>query len=285
MTVKEARRFAATYLAQRNLLSPREDAELILLSVLECDRTFLLSRPEQMLSIPQERVFHQWLRKRGEHYPLQYLRGTQEFYGREFLVTPAVLIPRPETELVVETSLSLLQGCDEDEVYVLEVGTGSGCIAVTLACEDPRIMTTATEISATALSCARRNAEKHACLHRIEFLLGDAARPVVNRGPHYHLLVSNPPYVGRLREHEVEISVARYEPREAVFAGELGLDVYRGLLSDGKAVLRPDGCLVVELGHDIGGPVRSLGRAQGWVRSELLKDLSGVDRCAIFRVQ
>ena len=285
MTVKEASRLATGYLAERNLRSPREDAELILLSVLQCDRTFLLSHPEQILSVSQQRVFHQWLLKRGEHYPLQYLRGAQEFYGREFTVTPSVLIPRPETELVVESALNFLRSWEDEPLRVLEVGAGSGCIAVTLACEDPRILVTATDISAAALKCARRNAEKHGCLDRIEFVLSDTLKGLSQRGSFYHLLVSNPPYVGRRYEHRVEIAVARYEPREAVFAGELGMNVYHELLREGKAALRPGGCLIVELGYDVGEQVQSLSKKMGWCVAEMLKDLSGIDRCAILRVK
>ena len=283
VTVKEAVRFATLYLGERNLKFPRQDAELILLSILRCGRTFLITHPERALSAAEEQVFHQWLLKRGEHYPLQYLRGVQEFYGREFAVTPAVLIPRPETELLVEAALSFLSGIEEERLQVLEIGTGSGCVGVTLACEDPRVAVTATDISAAGLECARRNSEKHGCFHQVEFLLGDALMPVIERKSHYHLLVSNPPYVSSWQRAEVEISVERYEPPEAVFAEESGLAVYGKMLRDGRDILRPAGRLMFEIGYGLGERLYPLAGGNDWRLVEVLKDLSGIDRCAIFR--
>ncbi len=283
VTVKEAVRFATLYLGERDLRFPRQDAELILLSILRCARAFLLAHPERVLSPAEEQVFHQWLLKRGEHYPLQYLRGVQEFYGREFAVTPAVLIPRPETELLVGAALDFISGIEGERVQVLEIGTGSGCIGVTLVCEDPRVEVTATDISAAGLECARRNSERHGCFHQVEFLLGDALMPVIERKSCYHLLVSNPPYVGFWQRREVEISVQRYEPPEAVFAEESGLALYHKLLRDGKDVLQPTGRLMLEIGYDLGEQLFPLARGNAWRLVEVLKDLSGIDRCAIFR--
>lgn len=283
MTVREARQVAADYLAGRNLTTPREDAELILRSILQCDRTFLWAHPERELSAAEEKIFHQWLCRRGEHYPLQYLRGVQEFYGREFVVTPAVLIPRPESELLVEAALHYLHELPDERPAVLDVGTGSGCVAVTLACEDPHLAVSATDISAAALECARRNAERTGCLDRVEFLLGDALSPVADRPATYHLIVSNPPYV-RTGDAEAERSVVEYEPREAVFAGESGLEIYAKLFGQGAAVLRPDGRLIVELGYGIGQGVCRLAAEHGWAPVELRKDLAGVERCGIFRL-
>ena len=282
ITAKEAIRLAIQYLNERNLRFPREDAEVILLSILGCDRVFLLTHPERVLSVIEEQVFHQWLCKRGEHYPLQYLRGVQEFYGREFEVTPAVLIPRPETELLVEAALHFLRGIEEEHLWVLEIGTGSGCIAVSLACEEPRVGLTVTDVSRGALDCARRNSEKHECLHRLEFLLGDALMPVVDRKFHYHLLVSNPPYVDWLQKDTVEPSVSRHEPREAVFSGNSGLDVYTKLLRNGRENLRRSGRLMVEIGYGAGEPLFRLADENGWRLAQVLKDLSGIERCAIF---
>lgn len=283
MTIQEAVRFGTDYLAERNLKTPRRDVELILMSILQRDRTFVLAHSQYELSPAQEQVFHQWLLKRGEHYPLQYLRGVQEFYGREFLVTPAVLIPRPETELVVETSLAFLRTLNAKSLEVAEVGCGSGCIAVTLACELPQVRVSAVDVSAAALECTRCNAERHACLQRVNCFPGDTLQPLAACRRFFHLLVSNPPYVASLEREAVERSVAEYEPAQAVFAGEEGMDVYRKLFAQGPALLRPEGRLIVELGYDRADQVRQLAGEQGWVLEELRKDLSGLERCAIFR--
>jgi len=164
LTVKEALQSAAGYLAKRRLRSPRQDADLLVASVLQRDRTFLYTYPEHQLSSAQQDLFQQWLIKRGEHYPLQYLRGKQEFYGREFSVRPGVFIPRPETELVLEAALGLLRECPEEQLRAADVGTGSGCIGITLVCEEPRVVVTATDVSPIALKVARQNAKKHRCL-------------------------------------------------------------------------------------------------------------------------
>lgn len=282
MTILEATRFATAYLAERNLRAPRQDAELILLGILNRQRSFLLANPDYELSAREEKIFHEWLLKRGEHYPLQYLRGSQEFYGRAYEVTAGVLIPRPETEILVDASLELLQNTEVERLFVLDIGTGSGCIAVTLACELPRLELTATDVSTDALQCSRRNAERFGCLHRIEFLQGDVLDPVAGRESCYHLVVSNPPYVGFQSREQVDQSVQEYEPSEAVFAGESGLEIYWKLFAGGRNVLRPGGRLIVELGYGIQEQVEDLAKGKGWELEKMLKDLAGIDRCAIF---
>jgi len=204
VTVKEALQSAASYLSKRRLRSPRQDAELLVASVLQRDRTFLYTYQEHQLSTAQKHLFQQWLIKRGQHYPLQYLRGKQEFYGREFSVRPGVFIPRPETELVLETALGLLRERPEDQLRAADVGTGSGCIGITLACEEPRVVVTATDVSPIALKVARQNAKKHRCLDRVEFLEGQTLNPVRNRLGYYHLVVSNPPYVSSEERNRVD---------------------------------------------------------------------------------
>ncbi len=282
MTVKEAIQSAAQYLGERNLRAPRQDAELLVASILEQDRTFLYTYPERRLSPSQKQLFHQWLAKRGEHYPLQYLRGRQEFYGRQFWVRPGVFIPRPETELVLETALALLRENRSKQLFAADIGTGSGCIAITLAREEPRVLVTATDISGDALQVAHRNAEVHRCLDRIEFRAGPTLEPLKGRHSYYHLIVSNPPYVSHLEKKSVDISVNRYEPSEAVFAGKSGQEVYRRLFCEAKSVLRPQGKLVVDLGCDGKESVSRLARKNGWVLNDSKKDLAGRDRCAIF---
>ena len=282
MTVKEALQSAASYLAKRRLRSPRQDAELLVASILQRDRTFLYTYPEHHLSTAQKHLFQQWLIKRGQHFPLQYLRGKQEFYGREFSVRPGVFIPRPETELVLETALGLLRESPEEELRAADVGTGSGCIGITLACEEPRVVVTATDVSPIALKVARQNAKKHGCLDRIEFLQGQILKPVKDRLGYYHLIVSNPPYVSSEEKNRLDPSVDQHEPREAVYAGESGQEIYKQLFSETQEVLRAQGKLVVELGEGARQGIRRLAQEKGWILEDSRKDLAQIDRCAIF---
>ena len=283
MTVKEAVQFAEVYLAERAIQLPRQDAELLVASVLQRDRAFLYGHPERELLSAQECLFYLWLTKRGAHYPLQYLRGKQEFYGREFIVRPGVFIPRPETELLVETGITLLQGKSDDRLRVADVGTGSGCIAITLACEDPRVALTAIDASPQALELARQNTEVHRCCDRVEFFRGDTLSPAIDRHSYFDLILCNPPYVSWRDHHLVELSVKRYEPSQAVFAGDSGLEVYKKVFRQGRSALHPQGALVLELGHECKNDVTELGRLEGWALSRVRVDLAGIDRCAVFQ--
>ena len=285
MRVEEALQFAGEYLGEHQLRWPREDAELLVASILQCDRVFLYTHPEKPLSSRQERLFHEWLVKRGERYPLQYLRGRQEFYGREFLVRPGVFIPRPETELLLEAALDILRLSREEELRVADVGTGSGCVAVTLTCEEPRVRVAAIDKSPTALQAARLNAESHRCQGRIDFYEGDVLRPLESQHLRYHLVVSNPPYVSNFDRESVDLSVSRYEPDEAVFSGESGHEVYLELFRQAGGVLHPEGKLVVELGWGEAGSVSRLAAEHGWSLEGMRKDLAGTDRCAIFELR
>ncbi|TDI11868.1 MAG: peptide chain release factor N(5)-glutamine methyltransferase [Acidobacteria bacterium] len=282
VTVQEALQSAADYLAKRRLRSPRQDADLLVASVLKRDRTFLYTHPEHPLSTAQKHLLQQWLIKRGEHFPLQYLRGKQEFYGREFSVRPGVFIPRPETELVLEAALGLLRESPEEHLRAIDVGTGSGCIGITLACEEPRVVVTATDVSPIALQVAHQNAKKHRCLDRLEFREGQTLNPVKDRPGYYHLVVSNPPYVSHQERNRVDASVDKHEPHEAVYAAESGQAIYKQLFSEARKVLRDQGKLVVELGEGAKQGICRLAQAKGWVLEGSRKDLAHIDRCAIF---
>ncbi len=285
MTIKEALQFGASYLAEHQLRSPREDAELLVASILQCERSFLYTYPEEQLSSGRQRLFHQWLTRRGQHYPLQYLRGKQEFYGREFLVRPGVFIPRPETELLLEAALELLGQSLEKELQIADVGTGSGCVAVTLACEEPRARVAAIDISSAALQAARQNAEFHRCQGQIRFYEGAALHPLKAQQQRLHLVISNPPYVSTLDRESIDLAVSRYEPDEAVFSGKSGHEMYLELFRQGGEVLRPEGKLIVELGWGEAASVTRLAEENGWFLEETRKDLAGTDRCAIFGVR
>lgn len=284
-TASEAIESATRIFAEHRIRNPRQDAELLLQTVLRKERSFLFAHPEHPLNRKQQIQFNEWIELRSQHYPVQYIRGRQEFFSREFLVTPSVLIPRPETELLVEVSLRHLEESDEGTL-VLDIGTGSACIAVTLACEVPHLSLVATDISPEALEIARRNARAHGCDQRIRFLLGDCAGAIGHGTLRFQLIVSNPPYVstGEAENEGMDRSVLRYEPHRALFAGPTGLEVYRKIFSQAGDLLRSGGVLVLELGYGRIQSVCRLAEASGWVLSESHRDLAGIERCAVFRL-
>lgn len=248
------------------------DAELLLMHVLACDRTYLLTHPETQLTAEQYAVYDAWLTRRARHEPVQYIVGEQEFFGLKFRVTPDVLIPRPETEHLVEAALART---DRDaSLHIADVGTGSGAIAVALAHAFPRARVTALDISAAALAVAQENAESHGVGDRIRFLESDVLEAVA--GEQFDMIVSNPPYVAE--GEELEPQVRDYEPGSALFAGPEGLDVYRRLIRQAQAALKPDGWLLLEIGHGQRGAVAQL--LAGWGNVSNIADLQGIPRVA-----
>ncbi len=276
-TVQEALRWATGELgavADR----PRVEAEILLASLLGRGRAYLLAHPEATVGDEVAVAFSARVRRRAEGEPLPYLTGRMEFFGLEFAVTPDVLIPRPETELLVEEALSWLER--RPGARAVDVGTGSGCIAVTLALHAPHLRVCAVDLSTAALTVARDNARRHGVADRLLFLQGDLLQPL--RGP-FDLVVSNPPYVATTEWDSLPPSVRR-EPRLALLAGSDGLDALRRLLPQAAACLRADGLLLVEMGERQGEVVASLARRcfpQADVA--ILSDLAGKER--LLRVQ
>ena len=281
MTVGEAVRQGTWHLKRNRIRCPRLDAELMLGSILGRPRAYLLAHPGMRLASGQAARWESWLRKRGEHYPLQYLLGNQEFYGRSFAVGPGVLIPRPETELLVDVCLERLDGMAQPNPRVLDVGTGSGVIAVTLAAERQGARVTATDVSRRALAVARKNATRHGCESRVEFLEGRTLSALAGRPGRWDLVVSNPPYVATADCGTVDRSVAAYEPCEAVFAGRDGMEMYEALLEGCPSVMEPSAPLVVEIGAGAKERVCRSARRWSWRELEVRKDLAGIERCLV----
>jgi len=281
VTIREALRAGSRILADAQIRTVEQDTRLLLQSATGLSLAQILAHPETVLPIDQEERFTQLVHRRADFYPLQYLVGEQEFYGRSFVVTPDVLIPRPETELLVERAVEQLKSFEQDEIRVVDIGTGSGCVSVTLALENQRVRMTATDISEAALDVARANASRHGCLDRIEFLVGDTLEPVRTRLGQFSLIVSNPPYVS-VDSEQVDVSVALYEPRQAVFAGPSGLEIYFKIFDQARALLSPGGFLILELGYGVLSGVRAAGEQHGWILDSVAEDLAGIDRCAVF---
>ncbi len=250
--------------------SPRLEAEVLLAHVLGASRTMLLTHPEHTLALDQLSNYQSLISRRASGYPLPYLTGRVEFYGLEFEVTPEVLIPRPETETLVDLAIA------RQPMSIVDVGTGSGCIAVSLAVRLPEAVVYAIEISPAALAVARRNVERHGVAGRVRLMAGDVLSP--RPGP-VDLIVSNPPYIPTGECGSLPASVRDHEPRLALGGGPDGLAVVQQLLAQAPAVLRPGGGMLIEIGADQGEAATHLARTffpHATVR--LHPDLAGHDR-------
>jgi len=274
------------------------NAELLIMFTLDCDRAYLYAHPERELTPDETQRYDEALARRATGVPAQYITGHQEFWGLDLIVSPAVLIPRPETEHVVEAVLELVSSADSKQsqeqdqkprtgvsaphnLRIVDVGTGSGAIAIALAQELPTAEIHATDISPAALEVARANAAHHQLTSRIEFHQTDLLRGFPPDS--FDLIVSNPPYVGDSEEESVQLEVRKFEPRNAVFAGPTGAEVIERLIPQAREALRPGGWLVFEISGTIADRVRSLLSGWDWDEAAIRNDLQGIARVAIAR--
>ena len=275
--IAEAIAEGARLLGDSQVAEARRTASLLLGHALAVDRTYLLTRPDQQVEGDRFQAFIEMVTRRRAGEPLQYITGHQEFYGVDFLVTPDVLIPRPETELLVECVIDLARSMRSP--LVVDLGTGSGCIAVTLASllRDARLI--ATDVSREALAVASQNAARHNLQSRIEFLEGDMLAPLAGSGLEgaIDFLASNPPYVPTRDSHLLQRELD-WEPREALFGGPEGLDFYRTLLDDGHRYVKPGGYLVCEIGYTQLDRVREMIDSARWGDVIVKDDLQGIPR-------
>lgn len=262
------------------------NAELLLTFTLDCDRAYFFAHPERELTQDEIARYDHALVERSRGVPAQYITGHQEFWGMDLIVTPAVLIPRPETEHVIEAVLELRESASgvrhpgsesqkpEAGSRILDVGTGSGCIALALAKELKDAEIYATDISAAALEIARINAVRHQLESRIQFREGDLLAGFENDA--FDFIVSNPPYVGESEADDVQLEVRKFEPRNAVFAGPRGVEVIERLIPQAHAALKAGGWLVMEISGTIAEEVRSLLR--DWNEVSIRPDLQSIPR-------
>lgn len=258
------------------------NAELLLMFILGCDRAYLYGHPERELTTEERARYEKALTERAKGVPAQYITGHQEFWGMDFIVSPAVLIPRPETEHLVERVLDLLSDwrgvlAAPQEVSkkprLIDVGTGSGCIALALAKELPQVEVHATDISPEALEIARTNAARRDLRDRVTFHRTDL---LAGMDPGFDVVVSNPPYVGLAEEDQVQLEVRKFEPRTAVFAGQSGLEIIERLVPQALAVLKPRGWFVMEMSGTIAAKAQKL--LSGWTNLGVAPDLQGIPR-------
>jgi release factor glutamine methyltransferase len=266
-------------------------AELLLMHALGRDRTWLYTHPEALLETPDAEKYFALIARRAAGEPTQYLTGKQEFWGLEFEVTPAVLIPRPETEHVMEVALARLgprgfriyldTGLPRERLRVADVGTGSGCLAISLAYELPHAEVFATDISASALEVARHNAARHAVADSIHFLQTDLLKSLSHESHSFDLVVSNPPYVARYESARLQREVRDHEPHAALFGGPTGVEIYARLIDEAGRILRSGGILVLELGYNSAEHVRTvLAEQKCWTNVSFTNDLAGIPRVA-----
>jgi len=260
------------------------NAELLIMFTLDCDRAYIYAHPERELTNDEIRRFDEVLARRATGMPAQYITGHQEFWGMDLIVSPAVLIPRPETEHVIEAVLPLAQsqsmdGLESSSSRIVDVGTGSGAIAIALTKELPTAEMHATDISPEALEVARANAARHNLDSRIEFRQSDLLEEFSPAS--FDFVVSNPPYVGESEEESVQLEVRKFEPRNAVFSGPTGLEIIERLIPEAQTALKPGGWLVFEISGTIADRVRPL--LSSWSEVEIRNDLQGIARVAMAR--
>ncbi len=262
----------------------RRDAEALLLQVLKTqdldkNRAWLIAHEDEPLAPDTAAVLRALVERRRTGEPIQYITGETEFYGLSFGVNRDVLIARPETEHLVEKAIALAAGFVGPRI--VDVGAGSGAIAVALAAKLPAAQMTATEISASALTVARENAKRNGVAERVRFLEGDLLAPVA--GERFDLIVSNPPYVPEGDRDTLSVEVRDYEPAQALFAGEDGLAIYRRLIPAALGALVSGGFLVIEIGYGQQAAVRGLLAKSGFEEIEFIADLRGIPRVASAR--
>jgi len=273
MRLKQTLQRAIENLTAHDVGSPRLNAETLLMFTLGCDRAYLYAHPERELSAEESERYSQVVGERANGKPSQYIIGHQEFWGLDFLVSPAVLIPRPETEHLIEAVLELAPD-RASSLHIIDVGTGSGCLALTLAHEFPNAEVHGTDISNDALEIARINRER-LDLGRVKFHHCDLLEGLDGEG-RFDLIISNPPYVSEAEPEKVQRQVREFEPKVAVFAGPTGLEIYRRLIPQAAGFLVPGGWLLMEIGFSIEAQVREL--LQGWSEIRTRNDLQGIPR-------
>ncbi len=316
MQLKQALASAVERLDAADVGSPRMNAEVLLMFVLGADRAYLYAHPERDLTREETARYEEALAQRATGMPSQYITGHQEFWGLDFVVSPAVLIPRPETEHLVEVVLDLAQGIQRPKL--VDVGTGSGCIALALAHELQDAEVYAVDLSAEALEIARANAARLQLDKRVRFLQCNVLRPIPNQNSapipnplavipsedfspsgepalslskgtcvsefrDFDFVVSNPPYVALGEADKVQRSVFDFEPRMAVFAGENGLDAIRPLVDQAHETLKSGGWLALEIGYSMGDVVVNLFDPTMWEDVRVVPDLQGIPRVVAAR--
>jgi len=295
-TIKETLSWAEEYLQSHGVPNCKTEAEYLLSHLLNCKRSGLYLKHDKSVAIDEFQRFMGWLNKRIAREPSQYIIGEQEFWGLAFKVTRDVLIPRPETEILVEEAVKTVRSQESevrsqntkihyselrtpDSKLILDLCTGSGCIAVSLAKEIPDSQIYVVDISESALDVARENAERHSVVDKITFIQGNLFAPLRGLSLKVDLIVSNPPYVSRDMMKDLQPEIRDYEPEIAVYAGDDGLDFYRRIISESPAYLTQGGHLILEIGYGQAEEIKKLiEQSNAFADISITKDFAGIDR-------
>jgi release factor glutamine methyltransferase len=279
-TVSKLISWAADYLGKRSVSAPRLCGELLLAKVLGCTRLELYLRFDQPLTPEELAAFKQLILRRREHEPVAYILGEREFWGLDIACGPGALVPRPESEHLVEEALARL--AEVEAPRILDLCTGSGAVALALASELPQAEVVACDISDEALTWARTNAQNLGLEERVSFKQGDLWEPVAAAGGFFDLITANPPYVAEHEWDDLPAEVRNYEPRQALHGGQDGLEVTKAIIAGAGAHLRPLGWLLVELGAGQAPAASRLAQAAGaFAEITLVKDLAGIERVSV----
>jgi len=284
-TITKLLNWVTQYLTDKRIDSPRLSAELLLSHVLGLKRIELYTQYNEPVAEQQLSRLHELVKHAGRHEPIAYLVGKTEFYSMEINVTPDCMIPRPETELLVQRAVELLRTRSGIQ-FVCDLCTGSGCIAVAIAKNYPNARIIATDICDTALAVAAINVDKHRLQDKITLLSGDLFDPIIPQLDvgKFDLIVCNPPYVSSAEYEKLDKNVRDYEPRLALFAGDDGLDIYRRIIERIDQFLKPDAALILEIGYAQGPVMKEMLEQTGiFIEIKIEKDFHNNDRIVIVK--
>lgn len=274
---------AAQILREAGVTNARREAASLLEHIIARDRTYLLTHAETALASADVRRLRELVERRAAGEPTQYITGHQEFYGLDFEVTPDVLIPRPETELLVETALGLLGKMELEAPFICDVGTGSGCIPVAILHERLEVHAVGLDISTAALSVAARNSGRHGVRERLSLIASDCFSALDLERARFSMIVSNPPYIEEDALASVQREVRDHEPRMALTPGGDGLRVIQRLMRDAPSFLERSGYLLMEIGFDQHEAVRNSVDSKVWELLDIHKDLQGIPRLVVLK--
>lgn len=278
-TVGRLLKWTEEYFSKAGIDTPRLDAEVLLCHVLKKERIFLYVHFDQPVMKDELAEFKECIKKRVQHMPVAYITGYREFMSLDFKVTEDTLIPRPDTEILVESVIERLKPSEKGGI-IADIGTGTGAIMLSLLNYLPRLRGVAVDISPKALEVARENAEKLKLSDRVELLLGDMLTPVSGRV--FDAIVSNPPYIPKEDLQGLQLDVRKFEPMSALDGGQDGLDYYRILLKEAAGLLFDGGFLALEVGIYQAQQLKELAqKSQLWNRTEIIRDLAGIERVVV----
>lgn len=276
-TISSLLNWTVNYFKSKNIQSARLDAEVLLSHVLRQERIYLYVHFDEPMEQNELSKFREYVKKRAQHVPIAYIIGEREFMGLPFKVTKDTLIPRPDTEILVE---NVLNNVDKDkEIEIVDIGTGSGAIILSLLVNLPKAQGKTVDISSKAIEVAKENAVNLQVNDRCEFFVGDLFAPL--NGNKFDLIVSNPPYIPQKDIATLEDDVKEYEPVSALTDGGDGLSYYRRLLSEGKAYIKENGFIALEIGIYQSEDVKQIAMDNGWKNIKIIKDYAGIDRVVL----